>query len=358
MQQPEIKNASTANGSAIQKLDYFAEQHAKYITQQETCNKRRNIYEIKSRTNCQDVLSRHGYQAKAGINISCPLGTHEDKNPSFNIYASGDKFKCHSCGASGDALDLQQILTGQTRKEAMNALLGGEIRKPRTQTRPADKPREISLKNDFSSFIKEYETASYAEICAELSKWSDFKPDGTHPSTEASELLKTLFAQTESVFIGGQCDAKNPERVKSRDTWRRAIEADGVRFPLFCLNPVKPEGAANANGENSYRTAANITAHRHALAENDKAGLREQAAFWLKMIKKGFPVRVLIFSGNKSIHSIFQADPGELPSLKRIFQKLGFDGQTFDPARTARMPGHRREDTSKFQSILFLRGAV
>jgi hypothetical protein len=354
---PEIKNASTANGSASQKTDYFAEQHSKNITKQEAFKERRNIFTIKSQTNCLDVLSSQGIPAKVGTNISCPLGTHEDKNPSFNIYADGEKVKCHSCGFSGDALDLQQILTGQTRKEAMNALLtGGEVRKPRTQTRPATKPREISLKNDFSSFIKD-ETASYEDIRAEFLKLSDFKPDAAHPRTEATELLRTLYTPAEFVFIGGQCDAKTPERVKSRDAWRRAIEADGVKFPLFCLNPVKPEGAKNANGETSYRTAANITAHRYALAENDKAGLREQAAFWKIMIEKGFPVRALIFSGNKSIHSIFEADPGELPALKTIFQKLGFDGQTFDPARTARMPGHRREDTGKFQSILFLRGA-
>ena len=189
---------------------------------------------------------------------------------------------------------------------------------------------------------------------------SDFRPDfqtEEKPRAEAAELLRTLYTPEDFIFLGTQFDAKNPERVKSRDEWIRTIEAGGVEFPLFCLNPVKPEGSTNANGELSFRTSGNIAKQIFALAENDKAPLRDQAAFWLKMIQKGFPVRALIFSGNKSLHSIFEADPEDLPDLKKVFLKLGFDGQTFDPARTARLPGHRRKDTGKFQSILFLKGA-
>lgn len=320
-----------------------------------------SISDIKSRTDCIDILSRYGIHAKDGINISCPLGTHADKNPSFNIYANGEKAKCHSCGFSGDALDLEAAMSGKGLKQVIQTLSGREVRKVRTQARPAGKPREITLKSDFSEFVKDYENASYETICAELWEFSDFRPDyptEENPGAEAVELLRTLYAPKENIFIGGQFDAKNPERVKSRDEWVQSIESEGVKFPLICVNPVHPEGSANANGETSFRTAANIVTHRYALAENDKANLHDQAAFWLKMIDRGFPVRAIIFSGNKSLHSIFETDPEDLPDLKKVFQKLGFDGQTFDPARTARLPGHQREDTGKYQSVLFLRGAT
>jgi hypothetical protein len=306
-----------------------------------------------------DILSRYGIQAKEGKNISCPLGTHADKTPSFNIYAGGEKFKCFSCGVSGDALDLEAAMSGQGLKEVIQTLTGGEIRKPRTQTRPTEKPREITLKSDFSEYVKDYQSATYNEICADLWELSDFRPDyptDQNPGSEAAEFLRALWEPEDFLFIGSQFDAKNPERVKSRDEWIMTIQADGVKFPLICVNPVDLDGAANGNGETSFRTAANIAKHRYSLIENDRASLRDQAAFWLKMIQSGFPVRALIFSGNKSLHAIFEANPEELPALKTIFQKLGFDSQTLDPARTARLPGHQREDTGKYQSILFLRG--
>jgi hypothetical protein len=320
-----------------------------------------SISDIKSRTDCIDILSKYGIQAKEGKNISCPLGTHADKTPSFNIYAGGEKFKCFSCGVSGDALDLEAAMSGQGLKEVIQTLTGGEIRKPRTQTRPTNKPREITLKSDFSEYVKDYESFSYSSICAELWELSTFRPDyptEQNPAAEAAEFLRALYEPEDFLFIGSQFDAKNPECVKSRDEWIMSFQADGVQFPLVCVNPVNLDGAANGNGETSFRTAANIAKHRYSLIENDRASLRDQAAFWLKMVKSNFPLRALIFSGNKSLHAIFEADPLELPALKKIFLKLCFDVQTLDPARTARLPGHQREDTGKYQSILFLRGAI
>lgn len=317
------------------------------------------IMQVKSRINCIDIFRRHGITARPGKNFSCIF--HKDKTPSANIYANGQKWKCHSCGRGGDAIDLQADLSGQGLKETIQTLTGREFPRTQAKTRPQEKPREISLKTGFSDFIKEYDSCSYESICAELWELSTFRPDfqtKERPEAEAAELLRTLYTRKDFLFIGGQTDAKNPERVKSRDEWINFFQTAGkVDFPLFCLNPVRAEGANNANGEKSFRTAGNIAKFKFALSENDKAPLRDQAAFWLKMIQKGFPVRALIFSGNKSLHAIFETDPEDLPDLKKVFSKLGFDSQTFDPARTARLPGHRREDTGNYQSILFLKGA-
>ena len=250
-------------------------------------------------------------------------------------------------------------MTGQGLKESIQELTGRELHRAQAKEWPQEKPREISLKTNFSDFIKEYEKANYNEICYDLWELSTYRPDyqtEENPQAEAAELLRILYAPEDFIFIGGQFDAQNPERVKSRDEWIGTIEAGGVLYPLFCLNPVKPEGSANANGELSFRTSGNISKQIFALAENDKLDLRSQAAFWLKMIMKDFPLRALIFSGNKSLHGIFETDPEDIPDLKKVFSKLGFDGQTFDPARTARLPGHKRKDTGKFQSILFSKG--
>lgn len=72
------------------------------------------ITHIKQQTNCLSYLQNHGVQIIMGKNINCPLGTHEDKNPSFGLFENGDKFKCQSCGVHGDVIDLATLIHGET----------------------------------------------------------------------------------------------------------------------------------------------------------------------------------------------------------------------------------------------------
>lgn len=53
-------------------------------------------------------------------NISCPF--HQDKTPSFHAYDDGRRFKCFSCGESGDIIDFIQKLHACDFKEAVKIL--------------------------------------------------------------------------------------------------------------------------------------------------------------------------------------------------------------------------------------------
>jgi P4 family phage/plasmid primase-like protien len=82
------------------------------------------IQKIKDNLDCFTVLIHKNIYHQGHGNISCPLGTHEDKNPSFSIYDNGKRFKCFSCGKQGDAIDLYHFLSGkdgQPDKETIEA---------------------------------------------------------------------------------------------------------------------------------------------------------------------------------------------------------------------------------------------
>lgn len=57
--------------------------------------------EIERLLTWSQMCQHYNLPYKKGKNIACPIGTHEDKNPSFSFYGS-NKFKCHSCGETGD----------------------------------------------------------------------------------------------------------------------------------------------------------------------------------------------------------------------------------------------------------------
>jgi hypothetical protein len=50
---------------------------------------------------------------------------HEDRSPSMHIHKQGRKFKCMTCGANGDAIDLVQKIWDVPWKEAVRMLSGG-----------------------------------------------------------------------------------------------------------------------------------------------------------------------------------------------------------------------------------------
>ena len=56
---------------------------------------------------------------------SCPLGIHEDHNPSFCIEPGKAWWKCFGCGESGDAASLVMRLESMTFPEALTYLTGG-----------------------------------------------------------------------------------------------------------------------------------------------------------------------------------------------------------------------------------------
>jgi DNA primase len=67
------------------------------------------------------VLERHGVQVR-GRMACCPI--HEDHTPSLSIFRGHDgvdRWRCHGCGAHGDAIDLEAVLSGRSLSEVLRA---------------------------------------------------------------------------------------------------------------------------------------------------------------------------------------------------------------------------------------------
>ncbi len=327
------------------------------------------IIQAKAKNDCISVLNHFGTEVTPGKNICCPI--HGETNPSCSVYAGGKKAKCFSCGASGDCIDWYAALSGKDKATAIKELARNKLKPAESQAIPVSKriaPRStaptasnpaLNPKADFKSFIVDYADLTHEEILAELQKRSSFQPVSMtdyKSAAEAIAFIEALYDQEDFLFLGDKFDAKKRQHVMLRNSWIKAIEAYGVQHPFICLNPVSPRGALNDDGVLSFRTKRNIAKHKYSLFENDNVDLRDQSVFWYKMILKGFPVMALTFSGNKSLHAVVETQLHEIENLKAVFTRLGFDSKTFDPARQSRLPGHWREDTQKFQKLLYLRG--
>src|SRR4051812_21075727 len=67
---------------------------------------------------------RRGERSRRKLWWSCPLGTHEDLNPSFCVEAGMPWWRCYGCGERGDAAALVMRLCGMTFPEAVAYLVG------------------------------------------------------------------------------------------------------------------------------------------------------------------------------------------------------------------------------------------
>lgn len=77
-----------------------------------------DVFSAAKSVSIRDVITRYTTaNASAGRfngNIPCPLGTHDDKKPSFHIYDNTNSFHCFSCQASGTPIDFVKLVTGIT----------------------------------------------------------------------------------------------------------------------------------------------------------------------------------------------------------------------------------------------------
>lgn len=150
---------------------------------------------------------------------------------------------------------------------------------------------------------------------------------------------------------GELMEALNKAKKKHKKDPRAAIgEALGDYDPeggaWIRFNPLDGEGVTNNN----------VTEFRYALVESDKVSIEMQRAIIRKL---QLPVKVLVYSGGKSLHAIVRIDAPNLEIYKRrvtelhkICNEYGLqvDTQNRNPSRMSRLPGIRRGD--KWQHII------
>lgn len=112
--------------------------------------------EIRSRINIVDLVSRRVPLKRTGKNWTglCPF--HEDRNPSFFVSADTGRYKCWSCGESGDAFTWVMKTQNLTFVEALEQLAkeAGVTLRRRDPSEIGQRTLQIAAMDDALSFFR------------------------------------------------------------------------------------------------------------------------------------------------------------------------------------------------------------
>lgn len=128
-------------------------------------------------------------------------------------------------------------------------------------------------------------------------------------------------------------------------------------YSLVVPNPMSAEMGTTLCGRKSPRTLSNVGPRANAVIEFDSGSLDEQAAILLHLKSVGPELRIVVFSGSKSLHGWFDVrhvDPADTDKFLRYAAYLGADTATFNPVQFVRTPNAWR-DGGRQQTVEFLK---
>lgn len=183
------------------------------------------------------------------------------------------------------------------------------------------------------------------------SDWSSVSPTPlpTESYAEDWRLLLRALPVENRIWIGNLNDTGRPEHVANFRSVADWLKEDKCPAPYICpANFV--EGAYQRNG-------ASIQSSNYLIVESDTHSKADISAIfrWLAMSWK---LMAVVDTGNKSLHGWYQKPIGlsknDWALNKAILEGLGCDTAMFKPTQACRMPGWLREETGKWQSLLYL----
>lgn len=140
----------------------------------------------------------------------------------------------------------------------------------------------------------------------------------------------------------------NGRDVKSRSDWCD----DGLEpYQFICPNPLK--------GYDRGRCLDNILTRKFVVFESDLpdvAGNWDIQAGLIDRLAKDMPLRMVIWSGNKSLHAWFQVEGKEERKVYKFLNlatMLGADSASLRPSQLVRMPWGKRTDNNKVQKVIY-----
>ena len=195
-------------------------------------------------------------------------------------------------------------------------------------------------------------------------------PIPTESREQTQLFLKTLYDETEFLFIGQRHEAGKPGlNIETCKDWLHLYRPNGIDTEeLICANPLTGKEGMTKDGKPSFRCGACVSTFLYCLAEFDGMTLADQLAFWQGVIQSDtLPLRALTFSGNKSIHGLVELDCPSAAAWGQSVETLLYavcnpkappehqaDRACRNADRLTRLPGATRSDNRKAQSLLWL----
>lgn len=260
--------------------------------------------------------------------------------------------------------DIRRVAADMPDKEIMEAINkaasdhgeGGSYRPP---------PRPAPLVKNGKTALQRIILQGTVADDADLWECSPIKLNDS-PESDPLIFISVLFQSSDLIFIGDRLEPGILGRnIRTAADWISFFQAGGKAGPFIIINPLSGEPAPKKTGDgDSLRGDANVREFRHCLVEFDNLSFRDQIKFWSAA---KLPIVALIHSGGKSIHAwldvpkffnVSAADDWDREIKRGLYEKalvpLGVDRACSNPSRLSRLPGHFRNEKSKFQRLLWL----
>ena len=318
--------------------------------------------------------TRDYLESQFGVDASkrfcCIDPEHDDKHPSAGYDATKQIVHCFSHPGdkkSWDIFDLVQIRTGLTSFKDKFAhlcelydieIVGGY---PSENHIIEEKPKQtkgeltfLDLENIPNEPIIE---PDHMDPVQEVRKYFNalFKPNDFvgYSSRFYFDQRKNkhcpsagVYDRTASNIIEQMKETQDPAKAFTEYDMRQGInvEYDPQFGALIRFNPLDGQGIKDVN----------VTEHRYALIECDDMAIERQKAIMLAL---ELPIAIMVYSGNKSVHSIVRIDAKDRQEyderLNFIYEVCTQNGLTIDkqnrnPSRLSRLPGFERDGHKQF----------
>jgi hypothetical protein len=157
--------------------------------------------------------------------------------------------------------------------------------------------------------------------------------------SRTEEIIDALFPANPWLCVGRSDRDFSTER---RDAWRGRLQQRSLIVP----SPMSAQRGRTQQGKRSFHCLENTGSRRFLIIEFDRGAVDEQAAL-LWHLAQFAPLAMVVFSGNKSVHSWFFCAGQPEDKLKRFFDyahSLGADSRMWTRCQFARMPDGIRSD--------------
>lgn len=164
-------------------------------------------------------------------------------------------------------------------------------------------------------------------------------------------VIDHFFKETDLLCMAG---AGRDSQTEPR-AFFRGIEEN---LPYLVPNPMSKPLGVTKKGHLYNRCLDNVGPRCIAVVEFDRGSLVEQAAIHLHLRDCGVPLRMVVYSGSKSLHGWYEVRTlaeADLDKFLRYAAYLGADPMTFGRAQLVRTPNAWRDrEEERHQSVEFL----
>jgi len=171
---------------------------------------------------------------------------------------------------------------------------------------------------------------------ADLWECSPLRPEGM----SCEHILSCLFEPDELIAAGNLAKSE----VMSLKKW---MHVGFDHCDLFCPNPMRGYSGINFNKKPSARCRDNTGRRKYVVLEIDGLRLDNQASVidFLTRVE-GTTLRMVVYSGRKSLHATFDAFPNEEDNRRFISNLVtyGGDSRMYFPEQQSRLPAVARRN--------------